>query len=346
MKKQLFAVFCLSLAVLLFGCGRVGGRVLHIYHWEGYINPDLITKFEQQFKCKVESDIFGSLEELSVNVAKGEKKYDIVFPASSTARELYADRLIQDIDHSKIPNLKNIDLDLIARSNDSPMKYSVPYTILFTGIAYNKNKIKNIRPTWAVFGRPDLAGKTALLDDEREVLGAASKMLGYSYNASDDIQLRKAANIVLAWKRNNAAFGDNRDLEEGLISGKYDLIQDYSGDALNLIKTHPEIDFVLPQEGTSINVDTFVIPRASANTELAYDFINFFLDAEIGKENMLYILYLTPNLAARELLPKEFLSNAIINPPKSVFSKSEYIRFLSKDEEKYRVLWGTIAPSE
>lgn len=346
MKKQYIVVLCLLAAISVFGCSRMGTRVLHVYNWEEYIDPDLVADFEKQFKCKVEIDIFDSSEELNETIRAGEKKYDIIFPANSTAREMYENRLIRDIDHSKIPNLKNLDHSFVKRSTDSMMKYSIPYMISFTGIAYNKNKVKDFKPTWAMFNRPDLAGRIALLDDERETIGSASKMLGYSYNGSDDIQLGKATNLVLSWKKNGAAFGDNFDLEKGLISGEYDLIQDYSGDAMLLMAEHPEIGFVLPEEGTALSLDSFAVPITSTNTELVYEFINFFLDAENAKKNMLYVLYSTPNVEAMKLLPKEFLENQAITPPESLLLKSEYLAYLGEDEKKYRTLWRTILPKE
>lgn len=346
MKKQYFVIFCLFLATLLFSCSDSKNRTLHVYHWDDYISPDLVAKFEKQFKCKVEIDIFSSLEELNDNIVKGEKAYDVIFPSGFTAREMYENRLLKDIDHSKIPNLKNIDSKVIMTSTDSTMKYSIPYMTSYTGIAYNKNKIKDFKPAWSSFSRPDLAGKIGLLNDEREVIGAASKTLGYSYNGSDEIQLRKALNIIQGWKRNGLAFGDNIELEQGLISGKYDMIQDYSGNAVVLIQEHPEIEFVLPEEGMGINLDSFAIPLTSANTELAYAFINFFLDPEIAKDNMLFVSFPSPNVEAMKLLPRDFLEQQAISPPANILTKSEYIAPLGSDAEKYKALWKRIMPSE
>ena len=342
MNKKYFILFFLLLVVFMLGCNKIRGRTLYVYHWEDYISPDVVAKFEKKYNCKVEIDIFTILDELNANIEKGDKVYDVIFPSSYSARQLYEKRLLRDIDHSKIPNLKNLDPVFLKKCSDPENKYSVPYMISFTGIAYNKNKVKDFRPSWTLFNRADLSGKTGLLNDEREVIGAASKSIGYSYNGSDDIQLRRAADIVSSWKRNKAAIGDHKDLERGLASGQYDLIQDYNGDALSFISEHPEIAFVLPEEGLAINLDTFAIPFASNNTDLAYAFINFFLDAENAKDNMLYLSFMAPNLEAKKLLPQEFLNNQAINPPDRILSKSEHIVDLGDDNEKYRKIWESV----
>ena len=332
----------LFLVLVMLSCANFKNRTLYIYNWDDYINPDLVVKFEKQFNCKVQIDTYSSLEELSNVLSTNEKIYDLILPSNQITRQLYENKLVQRIDHSQIPNLKNMDVNFIKLTTDTTMTYSVPYMSSFTGIAYNKNKVTNFRPSWKMFSRPDLAGKIALLNDEREVIGAASKVLGYSYNGSDDIQLRNASGVISEWRKNQVKFDDNRALEQGLISGQFDLIQDYNGDALALMEEHPEIGFALPEEGVAINLDSFAIPSSSTNTKLAHAFINFFLEAENAKENMLYISYIAPNTAAKALLPKEFLGDTIINPPQQIMLKSEYIVYLGEDGDKYAQLWGTM----
>ena len=346
MTKKLYTIFPMLLVLLILSCNIFKSNTLLVYNFDDYISPEVVAKFEKQFKCKVQIDTFGSQDELSTTLLKQEKAYDLIFSSSYTMRQLFENRLLKDIDHTKLPNLKNLDIEFIKKTADSGMSYSIPYSISFTGIAYNKNKVRNFVPSWTMFGRPELAGKIAFLNDEREVIGAASKSIGYSYNGSDDLQLRRAANIVLNWKKNGAEFKDNRDLEPALLSGQYDLIQSYSGDILTLMKEHPEIGFALPEEGVAINLDSFAIPSSCSNTKLAYLFINFFLDAENAKENVIYLSYMAPNTAAKTILPKEIVDNKVINPSNEFMTKSEHIVSIGDDGNKYTQLWNTIKSAE
>ena len=343
-KYVLLMIIVLVLSICCYSC--LGNRTLRVYNWDDYINPELVKTFENKFKCKVEIEIYGSEAELQATIEKHEKVYDLIVASSQSAKALYEKRLLKDIDLTKIKNTKNIDLTITRKGTDPNMKYTVPYMINFTGILYNKNKVKNFRPSWTMYGRPELTGKIALLNDTREVIGAASKVLNYSYNGSDDIQLKRASDLVFNWKRNGVEFGNNRDLEAGLIAGRYDMIQDYNGDALTLMSEYPELDFVLPEEGTAISLDNFAIPLISTNSKVACEFINFFLDADNAKENMLYVSYIAPNLEAKKLLPNEFVKNTSINPPDMFFLKSEFVLDLGDDNEKYARLWATLSESK
>jgi spermidine/putrescine transport system substrate-binding protein len=187
--------------------------------------------------------------------------------------------VIREIDHSKIPNMKNLDIPFIRKGLDPDMKYSVPYMVTYCGIAYNKKKVRNFKPSWSMFDRADMAGRMTLLDDMREVIGAALKFNGYSYNTTNPAELQKAADQVIRWKKNIAKF-DVDEAKRGLSSGEFFMIQVYNGDALQLVGENKDLAFVLPQEGTSISQDNFVIPVSARNPDLAFKFIDFLLEPE------------------------------------------------------------------
>ena len=340
MKKILKITLGVLLSIGFLGCGK---SELHIYNWPDYIHPDLVEKFEKQYNCKVTVSTYATLEALFSDMENKsrEKKYDILFPSTNYARKMYEENMLRVFDHSKIPNIKNISKASIRRSTDSAMRYSVPYMISLTCIAYNKNLVKDFKPSWNMFERDDLAGKIGVLDDMREVVGAALKVNSFSYNSTDDNQLRKIGLTLTKWKKNVGRIDDSENLEAALKSGGLYLIQDYNGDALRLSSEDKNIGFAIPEEGTAINIDSFVIPREAVNVEAAYKFINFFLDAEVSKDNMEYLLYLAPNLPAQRLLSDSFRGNVGINPPQSIILKSDYIVELennSKHDELWRML--------
>jgi spermidine/putrescine transport system substrate-binding protein len=145
------------------------------------------------------------------------------------------------------------------------------------------------------------------------VIGAALKFNGYNYNTLNGDELEKAKKTVIRWKKNIAKF-DVDEAKRGLSSGEFFLIQAYNGDAIQLINENADLAFALPEEGTSISQDDFVITVTANNAELAYKFINFLLEPENAKENMEFVYYLSPNLAAQKLMSEEFMSDPAINP--------------------------------
>src|SRR5690606_10672937 len=133
--------------------------------------------------------------------------YDVLVPTSYMVKILAREGLIAELDHSKLKNLSHVDTDyLAALAFDKEMKWSVPYMLAPTGIAYVSDRVENVEPTWRVFERTDLKGRMTMLNDSRETLGAALKTLGHSINTVDEAQIAAARDLVIEWKRNLAKF--------------------------------------------------------------------------------------------------------------------------------------------
>ncbi len=343
MKKVFLATAVAIFSLLIISCGSKKNE-LHIYNWADYMNPAVIEKFEKENNCKVIINYFDSNEALYAKLKAGASGYDVLFPTSYMSKLMYEQKMIQPIDHSRLKNIKNIDANFLKKGLDPDMIYSVPYMMTFTGIAYNTKKVKNFKASWAMFDRADLAGRMTLLNDVREVIGAALKFHGYKYNTTDDRELETAMNTVIKWKKNIAKF-DVDEAKRGLSSGEFFLIQVYNGDAMQLINENPDLAFATPVEGTSLSQDDFVIPVTAKNTDLAYKFIDFMLDPENSKTNMEFVYYLSPNTAAQKLMSKEFLTDPAINPPKSVLDRSDFLRDLGENNTKYSIIWDKIKSS-
>ena len=121
------------------------------------------------------------------------------------------------------------------------MKYSVPYMIGYTCVAYNKEKLGEIENSWNIFGNEALKGRMTLLNDLRETIGAALFFQGKSMNTTDDASLEAAKQQVIKWKKNLAKF-DNEVYKVGIQSGEFLVVQGYSGDLFQVLdETRPLI---------------------------------------------------------------------------------------------------------
>ncbi|MDZ4404936.1 spermidine/putrescine ABC transporter substrate-binding protein [Prosthecobacter sp.] len=328
---------------LLLALLAAGARAetLHLYTWADYISPDVVKQFEKQHVCKVVIDTFDSNEGMYAKLKAGASGYDIIVPTAYMIQVMHAQGMLQDLDHTLLPNLKHIDPSLLARLPDKAMQHSVPYTLGYAVVAVRKDKLKDAEASWALFDRAALAGRVTLLDDMRESIGAALKFLGHSINTRDEAQLAAARDVLIRWKKNIARF-DNEGYKAGIDSAEFLLVHGYSGDLFQVQSENPKVDILIPREGVTISCDEMVIPKGAKQSALAHALINHLLDPAVAAENMEWMGYLCPNLEALKKVSPEFLQNPAIRIPEDVKAKSEVIEDLGPDLAKYTKVWDVV----
>ncbi len=333
-----FAVFAAT------SCGA-SKKSLHVYNWGDYIDPSIVKQFEKEFNCKVKMDFFDSNESMYAKIKAGGGGYDLIVPSSYYADIMFKQKMVQPLDKSKLPNVANVDPEYLKKAVDSKMEYCVPYLISFTGIGYNKDKVKNFRPSWRMFEDASLKGRCVILNDPREGMGAALRTLGFSLNTVKQDEIDKAVKLLVEWKSNIAKF-DVDEAKRGIASGEFWLIQNYNGDMLQAKEENKSVEFVIPEEGGSFSADTLVIPVGAAEPELALSFINFIHSPAISARNMQFTKYLSPNLPAQKLLPEEFRSNPAVFPLPEIWAKCEVIRDLGEANALYSKAWDAVKAAE
>ena len=331
----------LAAAALLGGCGQSAPKTLHVYTWADYIKPELVQRFEKEHGCKVVIDTFDSNESMYAKLKAGASGYDVITPSSYFVSIMAAQGMLLDLDHAQLPNIQNVDPGYLHLAIDSAMTHSVPYMLTNTGIAYLKSKVKDPVDSWAMFDRGDLKGRTTMLNDARETIGAALKFLGYSLNTTDSLELEKAKDVVIRWKKQLAKF-ESEQYKSGLASGEFLVAHGYSGDILQAQLENPDIAFIAPREGLSIACDDLVILKDSKQAALAHAFIDFLHQPDVAAENSLAISYLCPNAAAYAKLPPDFMNNPAVRLSPEVEAKCEVIRDLGPDNAKYTRIWDLI----
>ncbi len=320
----------LLLPFLILACGEQK-PVLKVYNWANYMDPELIAGFEEQFGCRVFIDTFDSNESMLAKIQSGADDYDVVFPSSYMAAAMEEQGRLLPIDHAKIPNLEHIDPKILEQfALDKEMKYSVPYMQAATGVGYNKTKIPDPVTSWTFFDSEGIQGRVTLLNDKREALGAALKMLGYSLNTGNPEEIEQARDLLIHWKKNAAKF-DSETYMSALATGELFGAMGYSGDVFQAQEENADVEFSIPEEGSSVAVDDMVILAAGKQPDLAHAFINFFHDPKNAAKNMETTFYLCPNTACYPLVNEELRTNEAIFIPASVLEKCEVIRELPQD---------------
>ncbi len=334
----------LMFAGLLTGCGE-RRAVLHVYNWADYMKPSLIRQFEQEFNCRVVIDTFDSNEAMFARLRAGATGYDVIFPSSYMVQIMINHDMLQPLNHELIPNIQHLDPDYLSMAADKECTYAVPYMLSNAGLAYRADRVEHVEPTWAMLDREDLRGRMTMLDDMRETIGAALKYLGYSLNTRNVEELEEARDVVIRWKRNLAKF-ENEQYKNGIASGEFLLVHGYNGDIMQVMEEEENVVYFVPREGVSIALDEMVIPVGARQPELAHHFINFMHRPEVAAENTEYVYFLSPNVAAYELIDAELLEDPSINLEPEILALSEVIEDLGEDNRLYTRIWDEIKAAE
>jgi len=309
-KISLFVFAAALMTPAIVSCSFFGKQKLYIYNWTYYTPDSIIKKFEEEFNSRIIYDEFASNEDMFAKLKSSRSKrgsYDIVFPSKDFVPIMIRQNMLERIDKSKIPNLKNIDPDLLKRVNYDPdMEYSVPYFYGAAGIVVNTSRVPEYEKSWSIFGRQDLRGRMTMLDDMREVFGGALAYLGCSVNTVDPASVNAAINIInSSWKPNLVKF-DAEAFAKGYANGDFWVVHAYPEAVYEEIVNNPQLlrdtVFFIPREGGPSYIDSMCILKEARNIELAHQFINFIHRPEIYAEFAdTFGLPATVNIPARKL---------------------------------------------
>ncbi|MGQ8873420.1 ABC transporter substrate-binding protein [Paenibacillus sp. TSA_86.1] len=310
--------------------GYSGGNTLTIYNWGDYIDPDLLKEFEEESGMKVIYQTFDSNEAMLTKIEQGGTTFDVAIPSEYAISKMKEENLLVPIDHSKLPNLKNIDPRFLNLNYDPDNQFSIPYFWGTVGIVYNPELVGGLTfDSWNDLWDPRLKNQILLLDGAREVIGMGLNSLGYSLNDTNEDHLQAALKKLSTLTPNvRAIVGDeikmllaNEEAAVGLV---------WSGDASEIMDQNDKLDYKVPEEGSNLWFDSMVIPKTAKNVEGAHQFINFMLDPDHAARNAEYVGYSTPNAEAFKLLPEDISQDERFYPDETLTSKLEIYNNLGK----------------
>jgi spermidine/putrescine-binding protein len=304
---------------------------LSFYNWSEYIDPDLISAFEEQYDVDVIEDFYDSNEAMLAQLQAG-AAYDLIVPSDYMVGIMIEEGLLLSLDKDALPNLSNLDPDFVNPPYDSTGDYSVAYQWGTTGLGVNLSIVgDDFEPSWSLVFDTSLtdnyAGGVSLLNDPRETLGAALKYLGYSLNSTNEAELQEAADLISEAKANITAF-DSDQYAVNLVNGETAVGHGYSGGFFSAFAATDDPDnwaYVIPEEGGTVWIDNMAIPVVADHPCTAHTFINYLLDAENGAALTNWNYYASPNAAAEEFIDEEVLSDDTIYPSDELQEKLEII---------------------
>jgi spermidine/putrescine-binding protein len=305
---------------------------LNLYNWSEYIDPELITQFEEELGVSVTETFYDSNETMLAQIDAGGAAYDLVVPSDYMVQQMIEAELLIPLNPDALSNLGNIDPEFTGLPFDPDGTYSVPYQWGTTGLGFPLEMVPDpSQLSWGLIFDPEMsepfAGKIQLLNDERETLGAALKYLGYSLNSTSEEEINEAAELIRGAKDRIATF-DSDAYDDLLISGETLLGHGFNGNwfsAFDAADAWETFGYGVPIEGGTAWVDNMAIPTTAESVCTAHAFIDFILDAENGAALTNFNFYASPNAASVEFILPEILEDPAIFPPEDVMANLEFI---------------------
>lgn len=361
MKKKLIRVFALSftalLAVSTAGCGKPGPKAgdageVYVYNWGEYIDESVREEFEKETGIKVIYDMFETNEEMYPVIEAGGVKYDAVCPSDYMIQKMIENNLLAEINFDNVPNIKEIDPRYLemSKSFDPENKYSVPYCWGTVGILYNTSMVapEDVPAKWSDLWDEKFKDNILMQDSVRDAFMVALKSLGYSMNTKNESEIQEAKELLIKQKPLVQAYVIDQ-VRDKMIGGEAALGVIYSGEMLYIQQEVADLgldyslEYVIPEEGTNLWIDSWVIPANAPNKENAEKWIDFLCRPEIAKKNFEYITYPTPNKGAFELLEPELQSNKAVFPDLDSLKNSEVYEYLGNDVDSiYNESWKEV----
>lgn len=274
------------------------GQTLSVYNWATYIADDTIANFEAACGVRVNYDTYASDDDMLVRLRQGNPGFDVVVPSDVVVAVMIAEGLLEELDHSNMPNFANLDPTFLDLPYDPGNRYTVPYQWGTVGIGYNVERVGEVESWTDLF---EYGGPVAWLEDTTAMLGMALLMNGFDPNSADPKEMRQAVQYLID-NGGNVLYIGRDDGQELLLRGEVDMVIEYSGDIFQIMEDCDcdTFDYVIPEEGTNFWVDSLVIPRGAPNRVLAEQFLDFVMSPQVAADISNYTAYGTPNLAALE----------------------------------------------
>lgn len=341
----LSGIFC----ALLSACtsqkeasNETAAKEVNLAIWGNYLSPEIQSQFEKKTGIKINISNYSSNEELLAKVQMGSSGIDLAVPSDYMVQIMAKMNLLEPLKAELVPNKALVASPFLNQSFDPENKFSLPYTWVTTGIAFNKELYKGPMKSWKdLLANKELKGRFSLLDDNRETLGSALKAQGASVNSTQAAELNKAKELLLAAKKDLKMF--TSDTVDILKNKEVVAAHSYSSDALQAAaQTGGQIIFVIPVEGAIYTLDNLAIIKGAKNVEAAHQLINFLLseEAEISKIKNIFGGPIHKDIKGK--LPKELQENTNLFLDDKTFKKLEHIQDLGDRGKVFDDLWTEV----
>jgi spermidine/putrescine transport system substrate-binding protein len=315
--------------LLVMGLGLVvaQSKRLEVFTWTEYIDPMVIAAFEERTGIQVRLTYYETNEEMLERLkAGGLSEFDLIIPSDYVVPEMLEAGLLHPLNHSQIPNLKNLDSKFASPPFDPGNNYTVGYLWGMVGLLYRTDVFTTAPTSWnIIFDPKHQKGPFTLIDSYREMLSIVLRYTGQSVHSVNQGTLDRVIDLLAEAKRSKKARGFQPGVSaiELMKGNKAVAAMVYNQDALGAIE-HRNYGFTVPKEGSTLFLDNLAIPARAPHPDAAHKFINFVLEPRIGARIADYMSAATPNAAAKAYVRKSNLNNPAIWPKPEHMNRLEF----------------------
>lgn len=346
--KRTWILIVFVFSIILNGChaGEAAqtkvspAQNLVLYNWADYIPQAVLDAFTAEYGVTITYLSYSSMEEAITQLKSGQR-YDVVVLKNNNIKPLASQGYLAPLNYHTIPNFKNISANFRDLALDPDNQYSIPFDYGTTGLLVRTDLVGTQLTRWSDLWDANLHEKIAVRPLAYELIGVALKSLGYSLNSEDPKELEFALQHLYELKPSLVFVDDETDKAiPALLNGQAAIMVGWSNDAVAARQGNNAVTYVLPEEGTLLWGESFVIPASSQKKDKAELFLNFVLRPEISAQIVNYNHYATANQAAYPFIETEVFEDQIIFPPADVFRKADWYLPLSPNGEKlYAEIW-------
>ena len=337
------------------------GHSLNLFIWSDYLAPTTLSDFEQQTGITVHAAYYDSNETLETKLLAGSSGYDVVVPTASYFERQIKAGVYLTLDKSKLPNLKNMDPQLMARvaMHDPDNAHGIIYMWGTNGIGYNQKMVTALMPdapldSWRLVFDPAVAAKIAkcgisVLDSPAEMMRAVLNYLGKDPNSQkpEDVQAAEATLLKIRPYIRNI---NSSEYIEALANGDLCVAVGYNGDVLQArdrardANKGIDIKYVVPKEGSILWFDMLAIPKDAPHPEAAYAYLNYIMEPKVIADISNFKRYANANLASQPYVLDSVKDDPAIYPPPQLREKlavqladsPEQTRVITRMWEKFK----------
>lgn len=342
------AAVLVVLAVVFFlrpgGDGEESQEVVYVYNCGEYIDEAVIDIFEEETGIQVVYDTFETLEAMYPIIEQGQSVYDVVCPSDYMIQKMIANGLLAEINFDNVPNLEYIGQEYMesCRGFDPENKYAVPYTWGTVGILYNTTMVDQEPNSWSVLWDERYEDEILMQKSVRDAFAVALAYQGNSINSTDPAEIYAARDLLIAQKPLVQAYVVDQ-VRDKMIGGEAAMGVIYSGEYLYCKGENPDLAYTVPEEGSCLWLDCWVIPANAENKENAEAWINFLCRPDIAMMNFEYITYASPNTAVIEALDEEIVNDPGVFADQAIMDRCEVFTWLGAEvEEIYNTSWTEV----
>ncbi len=300
------------------------GKKIKLYNWDTYMGETTLADFKKVSGIEVEETIFDNVRNASKEIGTGKSGYDLFVPSHDDLKQLIDAQALLPLKRKWLPNFKNLAPEWQSTVFDVKNAHSIPYMWGTQGIGYRKSAVKgdigDMGDMKWVLNSDRYSGRIAWFTDGVNMMRLALEYLGVGINATDKKAILEAEKLMSKQKKHVKVLTDDEG-QDLLLSREIDVCPEWSGDISQAQREDNDIDYAIAHNGSSIWYDSLVIPKDTANARNAHAFLNYILDAEVGRDIAEYIGYATPNQAALKLTSKQYRDDPIQFPPASLVRK-------------------------